>query len=119
MALPAMKLDTLTYANKLIEAGCDRKIAEAHAHAQQDTLIEFSDHLDLTLEPMKQDIATLKTDVSEIKTELMKLNSGMNGLDSRINGLSARMETLSAKLTLRMGAMMTAGFACLAILIKF
>ena len=43
MTSPAMKLDKLAYSKKLIEVGCEPKLAEAHASLQQEMLIEISE----------------------------------------------------------------------------
>ena len=66
----AMKLDTLSYAKKLIAAGCEPKLAEAHASLQQDVLVEVSEDY-LSQFATKQDldahrIAT-KHDIEELR----------------------------------------------------
>jgi hypothetical protein len=84
MTNPAMKLDTLAYAKRLIAAGCTQQLAEAHASAQQDTLVEISqDYLsqfvtkqDLlaTKQELKQEILTVKQELTQeiltVKQEL-------------------------------------------------
>ena len=58
----AMKLDTLAYSKKLISTGCDQKLAEAHASAQQNALVEISEDY-LSQFATKQDVAMLKQDM--------------------------------------------------------
>ncbi len=62
MASPAMKLDTLAYAKKLIAAGCEPKLAEAHASLQQDVLVEISEDY-LSQFATHQDIMVVKQDL--------------------------------------------------------
>ncbi len=89
MTSPAMKLDTLAYAKKLIAAGCTPQLAEAHASVQQDTLLEISEQF-----ATKQDLALFKQEIN------------------------ARFDTLEMKITLQMGAMLTAAVFVLVAILK-
>ncbi len=63
----AMKLDTLSYAKKLIAAGCEPKLAEAHASLQQETWIEVSEDY-LSQFATHQDILSVKQDLEAHRT---------------------------------------------------
>ncbi len=89
MTSPAMKLDTLAYAEKLIAPGCEPRLAKAHASAQQDTLLEISEHF-----ATKQDLALFRQEVN------------------------ARFDSLEMKITLKMGAMLTAAVFVLVAVLK-
>lgn len=113
----AMKLDTLAYSKRLIAAGCEPKLAEAHASLQQDTLIEISeDYLSevATKEDLKQ-YAT-KQDLMMTKQEL---STRIDLLEQRVD---SKIDALGMKLMLRLGALMitviTTGFAIVGVLIK-
>ena len=96
MTNPAMKLDTLAYAKKLIAAGCTPQLAEAHASVQQDTLLEISEHF-----ATKQDL---------LMTE--------QRIEAKITTLEQKIETMGMKLTLKMGGMLVAAVFVLAAISK-
>ena len=108
MTKPAMKLDTLSYAKKLIAAGCDRKLAEAHAEAQQDTWFEVS-----------EDYLSQFVTKEDLHRELSGINNKISGIRKEIDMIRKEMDVLSLKLTTRLGGIMVAGITILAILIKF
>lgn len=93
MTSPAMKLDTLAYAEKLIAAGCDPKLAKAHASAQQDVLVEISDDY----------LSQFVTKQDALMTE---------------QRIDAKIDALETKITLKMGAMLTAAVFVLVALLK-
>lgn len=116
----AMKLDTLSYAKKLIAAGCEPKLAEAHAALQQETLVEISeDYLSqvTTKEDLKQ-FAT-KEDLKQFATkEDLKQYATKEELFSMGRLLEQKMENLGMKITLKLGVLMTTGIIILAALIE-
>lgn len=96
----AMKLDTLAYSKRLIAAGCEPKLAEAHASLQQESLVEISEDY-----------------LSQFVTK-QEFNAKMDMIDHRFETLEQKIETMSMKITLKLGALMTAGVLILAALIK-
>ncbi len=70
----AMKLDTLSYAKKLIAAGCEPKLAEAHASLQQDVWIEVAEDY-LSQFATKQDIEMLE----------QRIDGKFNVMDGKFN----------------------------------
>jgi hypothetical protein len=86
----AFAFDSLGYAKHLREGGVPQEQAEAHAEAVRDYVI--------------QEIAT-KADLQAMES---KLTAALNQLEGR----------LTLKLTLRLGAMIAAGVAILAAIVK-
>lgn len=101
MVNATMKLDTLAYSKKLIAAGCERKLAEAHASLQQDVLVEIS-------EDYLSQFAT-KLDLEGLKQEM---NAKFALVDHKI-------DALSTKITVKLGALMTTLVFVMAALLKF
>ena len=93
--------DTWGYAKRLRDAGVEGSQAEAHAEAARDFIM-----LELVT---KQDL-DVRFRVVETEMKNMELR-----FDSR---LSSQIHALEIRLTLRFGAMMAAGIAIIAALIK-
>ncbi len=104
MANLAMKLDTLSYSKKLIEAGCEPKLAEAHASLQQDVWIEVSEDY-LSQFATKQDL-----DAHRIATK-----HDLAILEQKIE---KKMVSLALKMTTILGGLVVAGVIVLAAIIK-
>ena len=89
----SLAFDTLAYAKKLKKTG----FTEAQAEVQAEALAEIIDERLAT----KQDILTLKKDIKELEVSLKR-----------------DIKELEMRLTIRLGAMLTAGIVIVAALVK-
>jgi predicted phage-related endonuclease len=89
----SLVFDTLAYAKKLKETG----FTEAQAEVQAEALAEIIDERLAT----KQDILALKRDIKELEVSLKR-----------------DIKELEMRLTIRLGAMLTAGIVIVAALVK-
>ena len=129
--------DTLAYARKLKSVG----FTEDQAEVQAEALVQIIDERLAT----KQDIFSIKRDIEELKRDMkemdvslkrnikemyISLRRDMKGMDTSLKRDMKEMDTslkrdmkemelrLKHDLTLRLGAMMTAGIAIIAALVK-
>lgn len=107
MTNPAMKLDTLSYAKKLIEAGCAPKLAEAHASMQQDVLVEIS-----------EDYLSQFVTKQEMNARFDLVDARFDAVDARFDTFAQKMENLVLKMTIGLGSLVVAGVIVLAAIIK-
>ncbi len=107
--------DTLAYAKKLKSVG----FTEDQAEVQAEALAQIIDERLAT----KQDIFSLKRDIEELKRDMkemdISLKRDMKEMDISLKRDMKEMELrLKHDLTLRLGAMLTAGIAIIAALVK-
>ena len=108
----AIAFDTLAYVKKLKEAG----VPEAQAEAQAETFAEIIDERLATKHGMKELEVALKRDLKELEVALKRDLKGLEvALKRDLKELEIR---LKYDLTLRLGAMMMAGIAIVATLVK-
>ena len=96
--------DTLAYAKKLKAVG----FTEEQAEVQAETFAEIIDERLAT----KQDILALKKDIKELEISLKR---DMKELETR---LKRDMKEMEMRLTIRLGTMMAASIAIVAVLVK-
>ncbi len=115
MANPTMKLDTLSYSKKLIEAGCEPKLAEAHASLQQDVWIEVSEDY-LSQLATHQDLEGTNQNIERLR---ISTKHDLAMLEQRIE---TKIANASAKTIRTLGAIVVATatilFGALGILIQ-
>ncbi len=119
MASPLMKLDTLSYAKKLIEAGCAPRLAEVHAAAQQDVLVEISqDYLsqfatkqdllqfatkqDLLQFATKQDLLMMEQRIeanldAKFEPKFAAIDKKFAAIDEKFDAIDARFAAIDAR----------------------
>ena len=107
--------DTLAYAKKLKSVG----FTEDQAEVQAEALAQIIDERLAT----KQDIFSLKRDIEELKRDMkemdVSLKRNIKEMDISLKRDMKEMELrLKHDLTLRLGAMLTAGIAIIAALVK-
>jgi len=110
-----LAFDTLAYAKKLKAAGFTDKQAEVQAEAIAEIIEERL--------ATKQDILDLKRDMKEMETalrrEILDLKRDMKEMETSLKRDMKEIEIrLKHDLTLRLGAMLTAGIAIVAALVK-
>ena len=111
----ALAFDTLAYAKKLKEAGVPQKQSEIHAEA----LAEIIDERLATKQDLKELEMRLKQDLKELE---MRLKQDLKELEMRLKqdilDLRGDMKEMEMRLTIRLGAMLTAGIVIVAALVK-
>lgn len=97
-------MDTLGYAKRLRDAGISQQQAEAHAEAARDFVMA--------------ELVT-KTD---LQTGLQALRADLQAAEARLEGkivtLEGKIDTQTLRLTVRLGALLAAGIAILAAVLK-
>ena len=110
-----MTFDTLSYAKKLKSVG----FTEEQAEVQVEILAQIIDERLAT----KQDILALRRDMKELETslrrEMEEIRRDMKEMETSLRRDMKEMELrLKHDLTLRLGAMLAAGIAIIAALVK-
>jgi len=90
-------MDTLGYAKRLRDAGISQQQAESHAEAARDFIMA--------------ELVT-KTD---LHTALQALRADVQAVEARLEG---KIDTQTLRLTVRLGALLAAGIAILAAVLK-
>ncbi len=111
----AIAFDTLAYAKKLKKVGFTEEQAEVQAEA-------LAQIIDVRL-ATKHDILALRRDMKEIEKSIKELETSlrrdMKEMDNSLRRDMKEMELrLKHDLTIRLGAMLTAGIAIVAALVK-
>jgi predicted phage-related endonuclease len=111
----AIAFDTLAYAKKLKKVG----FTEEQAEVQAEALAQIIDERLAT----KQDILALRRDMKEIEKSIKELETSlrrdMKEMDNSLRRDMKEMELrLKHDLTIRLGAMLTAGIAIVAAFVK-
>jgi hypothetical protein len=104
-------MDTLGYAKRLRDAGIPQQQAEAHAEAARDFVMA-----ELVT---RNDLQAVRSDLDAVKADLQAaLRSAVQILEARIAAVDTKIDTQTLHLTVRMGALLAAGIAILAAIIK-
>lgn len=115
MAHAAYNFDTLLFANRLKEAGCNDKLAETHAREQAEIITMLVDHQLITKKDVKdieKSLHHLALDVAGIRHEIQRVETGLNTkienietrLDAKIDAVEARLITKIDSVETRLNA---------------
>mgnify|MGYP000105572246 CR=1 FL=1 len=115
----AIAFDTLAYAKRLKKAGFTDEQAEVQAEA----MAELIDERLATKEDVKNSELALRRDVKEMETSIQRdmkemetsIQRDMKEMETRIQ---RDMKELEMRLIIRLGAMMAASIAIVAVLVK-
>ena len=138
----SVSFDTLSFAKRLTEAGEKPAVAEAHAMALKefvmDAIATKADISDLRrsigeeIQDVRDEIADVRADVADVRTEMrdefVKVRSEISGLTERfatkdelrheVGLLRKDIDAMGLKLTVRMGGMLAVAVGAVATLGK-
>lgn len=92
MSASTFTFDTLVYAKRLVQAGCNKELAEEFAEAQADIMTQLVENTLVT-----------KADLRELE---YKLEHRMDKLENKIDKLENNIDKLSYELILKLGGLM-------------
>lgn len=94
--MAAINFDTLTYARRLENAGCDKRLAEEQALAQAAIIASLTETTLATKDDLKKAEAELRADIQKVETELR----------TDLLKVEKKLDKLSYDLALKLGSLM-------------